>query len=295
MEKAVIIGSNGQLGSDLKLVFSQDYEIIPLEHNQIKIEDEVNVNSVLKDLNPDLVINTAAYHNLNDCEINPGKSFQINSIAVKNLGEICSKIGAIFVHFSTDYVFGSDQSRSKPYIESDLTGPVQIYGVSKLAGEKLLDIYCERYFCFRISGLYGLMGTSAKKYPNFVEMMISLGKQAKKEGKKIPSASDQILTFNPTAEIAKVVHKTIKNSNYGLYHATCEGYSSREEFVRTLFDFMDINTEVYGVNSSYFNPGYAQPKFSALENKKLKKQKITMPHWRDALKNYLELRNENNI
>lgn len=286
----VIIGSLGQLGSDLKPYFKSNFKIYPLEWPEFKIENKKQVDTTLKRIKPDFVINTAAFHNLNECEKDPMQSFLVNAVAIKYMADSCNKIDATLIHFSTDYVFGSDRERNTPYVETDSTGPVQIYGISKVAGEKILNEYCNKYFCFRISGLYGIKGTSAKKYANFVEMMITLGKEAEKKGEKLPSAKDQTLTFNPTEEIAKVVGEVIKTDQYGLYHATCEGYSSRLEFVRTLFEIMNIKTEVFGVNSDYFNPVCEQPKFSALENKKLKKLGILMPHWKDALENYLKKR-----
>ena len=286
----VIIGSLGQLGSDLKPYFEPNFKIHSLEWPEFKIENEKQVDTTLKRIKPEFVINTAAFHNLNECEKDPLQSFLVNAVAIKFLAESCNKIDATLIHFSTDYVFGSDRARNTPYVETDLTGPVQIYGNSKLAGERILNEYCNKSFCFRISGLYGIKGTNAKKYANFVEMMITLGKEAEKKGEKLPSAKDQTLTFNPTEEIAKVVGEVLKTDQYGLYHATCEGYSSRMEFVKTLFEIMDIKTEVFGVSSDYFNPVCEQPKFSALENRKLKKLGISMPHWKDALENYLKKR-----
>ncbi|MHA1729438.1 MAG: SDR family oxidoreductase [Promethearchaeota archaeon] len=288
-EKVVVIGATGQLASDIIPALRTDYEIQELVWPEFCIENREQVEAVLSKSKPDYVINTAAYHNVKKCEENPQQSFLINSTAVKYLAEICNKIDATLIHFSSDYVFGGDESRYTPYTESDLAGPVQVYGVSKLAGEKILKAYCKKYFCFRISGLYGIKGAEAKKYANFVEMMITLGKKAEKKGEKMPSAQDQILTFNPTTEIVKVIKKVMqkKTAEYGLYHATCEGSSSRVEFVREIFKLMGIKTEVYGVNSDYFKPTYAQPKFSVLENTKLKNLEIFMPHWKDALKIYL--------
>ncbi len=290
MEKIVIIGSNGQLGSDLKKILINEYKIIPLEHSHFSIENEEIVYRRLKEILPKFVINTAAYHNVGLCEKYPQKAFLINSTAIKYLSDVCNQIDAILINFSTDYVFGGDSNRNLPYNEDDLPNPIQIYGISKLAGEKILHQYCKKFYCLRISGLYGEKGTQAKKYPNFVEMMIELGKNAEIKKEKLPSVIDQVLTFNPTVEIAQVVKKLMKINAYGLYHATCEGNSSRLEFSQEIFNLMDINVELFGVKSSYFNPTYKQPKFSALENGKLKKLGIKMPHWKSGLKKYLSFR-----
>ncbi len=290
MEKIVIIGSNGQLGSDLKKILINEYKIITLEHSHFSIENEEIVYRKLKEILPKFVINTAAYHNLGLCEKYPQKAFLINSTAIKYLSDACNQIDATLVHFSTDYIFGGESNRNSPYNEDDIPNPIQIYGISKFAGEKILQLYCKKYYCLRVSGLYGKKGTQAKKYANFAEMMIKLGKDAEIKEERLPSVIDQVLTFNPTVEIAQVVKKLIKTNAYGLYHATCEGYSSRLEFSQELFKLMNIHVELFGVKSRYFNPTYEQPKFSALENRKLKKLGIKMPHWKSSLKKYLLLR-----
>lgn len=285
----VVIGGSGQLGSDICRELEQNYEIKKLEHENFCVERPQDVYSTLLELEPEIIINTAAYHNVNLCERYPKKAFLINGIALKYLSDVCNNIDSTLVHFSTDYVFGGERERRIPYVETDKTAPLQIYGVSKVAGEQIIEAYCKRYFILRISGLYGIHGTSAKKYPNFVEMMISLGNKAKDS---MPSAKDQRLTFNHTVEIAKVVKKLVETDEYGLYHATCEGDSSRLEFTQEIFNLMGINTELKGVNSEYFDPNYEQPSYSVLENKKLKKLGIEMPHWKDALKDYIRVRRE---
>lgn len=287
MEKVLIIGSNGQLGSDIKNEISKSFEICTLEHKDFMVENQEQVNLKLTELKPAYVINTSAFHNTGACETNPQQAFLINATAVKYLSEACNKINATLVHFSTDYVFGADLTRKTPYLEEDTPGPVQMYGVSKLAGEKVISNYCQKYFCLRTSGLYGLKGTAAKKYPNFVEMMVDLGKKALEKGEKMPSAQDQVLIFNPTAVIAKAVHQLLKTTEYGLYHVVCNGFSSRMDFVKALFKYLDIKVDVFGVDSDYFKPTYAQPKFSALNNLKLQNLNIKMPLWNDALKSYL--------
>ncbi|UYP48043.1 hypothetical protein NEF87_004328 [Candidatus Lokiarchaeum ossiferum] len=288
MKKIVIIGSNGQLGHDIKKILSNTYEIVSLEHNNFSIENEELVQKKLKEISPEIVINTAAFHNLNLCEIDVQNAFLINSIALKYLSDTCNQIEATLVHFSTDYVFGGDSQRNSPYREKDFPYPIQIYGISKLAGENIIRQYCKKYFCIRVSGLYGKKGTRAKKFSNFVEMMIKLGRDAEKANEKLPSAMDQVLTFNPTVEVAKVVEKLIKTDAYGLYHATCEGQSSRFEFSQEIFKILDINVELVGVKSSYFSPKYNQPHYSVLDNEKLSDLGIEMPHWKPVLKKYLK-------
>ena len=165
LERIVLIGSNGQLAFDINALLADKYEIIPLEHKDFYIENEEQVHSTLRELQPNFVINTAAFVNVGECEKNPQQAFIINGIAVKYLADICNEIDTTLVHFSSDYVFGMDETRATLYTETDLPGPVQVYGISKLAGELLLQQYCKKYFCLRVSGLYGLKGTAAKNFP----------------------------------------------------------------------------------------------------------------------------------
>ena len=151
----------------------------------------------------------------------------------------------------------------------------------------LLQRYCKKYFCLRVSGLYGLKGTAAKKFPNYIEMMIYLGNKAVEKGESLPSAQDRVTIFTSTIEVAKAVEQLIQTDQYGLYHAACDGYPRRADFSRTLFQFLNMDVEVIGVNSDYFNPTYAQPKFSAMQDIKLNRLDIKLAHWKDALEMYL--------
>lgn len=292
MEKIALIGSFGQLGSDLKIELQGAYQIFELNHDTFEITNKDQVQKVLTDLNPDYVINTAAYHNCGLCEVNPDLAFSINSSAIKYLVNICNSINATLIHFSTDYVFSGSCHLHRPYHEYDLPDPLQIYGLSKLCGERIIQMYCKRYFILRVSGLYGQHGCKQKKYANFVEMMITLGKETEAKHEKIPSAQDQFIIFNPTTIIAKMLHGLLSKADYGLYHAVCTGGCSRKEFTETIFNHLDIKTEVYGVNSDFFKPTYRQPNYSILDNTKIAHE-ITMriPTWKEALVEFLNNRN----
>ena len=295
MAKIAIIGSNGQLGSDIKNLLAKDHSIIPLEHDKFFVENREVVSETLLELKPDIVINTAAFHNVASCEEQPQQSFLINATAIKYLSEACNAIDAALVHFSTDYVFGLDETRTKPYTENDLPGAIQVYGASKLAGEQILQSYCKKFYCIRVSGLYGLRGTRAKKYANFVEMMIALGLDAIKKHEKLPSAGDQTLIFNPTTEIANGVKFLLNKKDYGLYLLVCSGFSRRSDFVRAIYEILNMPVQVIDVDSEYFKPTYKQPRFSALSNEKIQALGIEMPNWRDALELYLRVREKQQI
>src|SRR3989338_2449467 len=157
--RIAVIGANGQLGTDLIKVFSKDSDIqlFPLTHKDIDIVDKNTTNQVINRIKPDIVINTAAYHRVNDCE--------------KNLAEYCSQQNSVLVYISTDYVFGLDRKKTTPYKETDSPGPLNVYGLSKLTGEYFTRYICKKYFILRSSGLFGLKGSSLKG-GNFVETML---------------------------------------------------------------------------------------------------------------------------
>lgn len=294
MEKIAIIGANGQIGHELIKTLKDQYELFSFTHENLKIEDYNSVNKLLTEIKPNFVINTAAYHNLALCEENPQIAFLVNATAVKYLVEICNKIDSTLIHFSTSYVFGMDNQRDHPYNELDVPGPVQMYGISKLAGELIIKLYSNKYYCLRTAGVYGIKGAKSKEYPNFVEMMIKLGKEAEMKNEILHVSMDQILTFTSASDISRAVKKLIEKDAYGLYHLTCEGFCSRLEFANTIFELSNIKVKTMGVNSDFFQMKYKQPKYSVLNNLKLNNLGIYLPNWKESLKEYLKIRNQQN-
>jgi dTDP-4-dehydrorhamnose reductase len=151
--KVAVIGANGQLGTDLSRVLAhQDMAVVPLLHCDFDVTDTIQVDQVLDSIRPDVVISTAAYHKVEECEKQPALSFAVNAIGPRNLALACQRNNAVLVHFSTDYVF--DGRRHEPYAESDLPRPLNVYGISKLAGEGMVAFMWERSFVIRTCGLY---------------------------------------------------------------------------------------------------------------------------------------------
>src|SRR3989339_165624 len=153
--KIVIIGADGQLGTDLCRVISKN-EQIPLTVADIDITNRRQTHEVIAKHKPDVVINTAAYHNVDKCEDEVEAAFKVNTYGVKYLAEACVQINAALVHISTDYVF--DGEKKTPYVETDPPNPQSIYAISKLAGEKIVQYVCKKHFIIRSTGLYGVVG-----------------------------------------------------------------------------------------------------------------------------------------
>ncbi|GAF72134.1 unnamed protein product [marine sediment metagenome] len=212
MVKIALIGVDGQLGTDISNYFKRKaIEVIGLVGlKDIDICDYKMSDNILKRINPELVINTAAFHDVDLCEDEVLSAFKVNVIGVKNLAMICREINIPLMHFSTDYIF--DGKKKEPYVENDYARPLSLYGISKLAGEQVIQYMLEKYYIIRLSGLYGYTGCVGKGNINFVELMIKL---AKKE-KVIKVVNDQILTPTSTRDVAEKLYELIRTGNYGI-------------------------------------------------------------------------------
>lgn len=286
MKKIALIGASGQLGTDIVKVFKKDkyFKLVPLTRQDIEITDIKNTKQVLERIKPDLVINTAAYHRVDEMENYPDKAFEINATAQKNLAQLCQKNGWAVVFISTDYVFGLDKRRKKPYVETDSPGPLNVYGISKLAGEYFTRYFCPRHFVIRTSGLHGVAGSSGKG-GNFVGTMIRLGK----EKGEVSVVDDQVLTPTYSKNMAENMLELLKTEHFGLYHMTAESECSWWEFASEIFKTLKMDVVCNRVDSSFFKARATRPLYSVLENAALEKLGLNkMRNWQENLKLYLE-------
>jgi dTDP-4-dehydrorhamnose reductase len=261
--KVAIIGSNGQLGSDLVKVFSQKHEVIALNHSDIEVTNIDSVKSTLNAIKPSVVINTSAYHNVPLCEQNQDMAFSVNGKGALNLAKICTDINARFVHYSTDYVF--DGAKKQPYIETDYCNPLNVYAVTKLAGENFALNYASQPYVIRVSGIYGSVPCRAKG-GNFITTMLKLAK----EKPEVKVVDDEILTPTPTMDIAENTLQLVSKDAYGLFHMTCEGQCSWYEFAKTIWEVLQLKTPLYPTTVKEFAAPVKRPFYSVLENSHLK-------------------------
>ena len=278
--KIVLIGADGQLGSDLLKTLRED-EVFPLYYPKFDVTKPEAARSVLLDLTPEVVINTAAYHRVDECEDHPKESFQVNAIAVRDLALVCRELDVPLVHFSTDYVF--DVGKRSPYLEDDPPNPLNVYAVSKLAGEFLVRQVLEKYFLVRTCGLYGVAG-SKEKGPNFVERIIELAKRKT----TLRIVNDQWVTPTSTEELAQRVSELIRSRSYGLYHLTNEGECTWYDFAREVFCLLGQEVRLTPVDSFTYGAKARRPHYSVLENKRAKEIGLRdFSPWDQALRNYL--------
>jgi len=280
--KIALIGADGQLGTDLQKVIPAN-ELIPLTISDIDVTDKQNVSNVIKKHSPDVVINTSAYHRVDDCEDNDEPAFKVNAIGVKNLCLACKEIDCELLHISTDYVF--DGNKGSPYVESDCPNPGTVYGISKLAGENYIRYMLSKYYIVRSSGLFGVRGCMATGGRNFIEMMLHL---AREKG-HVRVVTDQIVSPTYTLDLARKISQLIKTRKYGTYHITNNGQCSWHEFANKIFELTDIKVKLEKTTTGEFKSKAKRPAYSVLDNYNLRKIGLDdLPTWDKALKAYLD-------
>src|SRR5437016_5508412 len=286
--KVAILGANGQLGADVAVAFhAQGDEVIALTHEDVEVSSLESVNNCLKSARPEIVINTAAFHNVERCEDEPLPAFTVNAIGARNVAQITASLDSKLLHISTDYVF--DGMKSSPYIEEDPPRPLNAYGNSKLAGEHFVRCTNPRHFVVRVSGIYGQHPCRAKAGFNFVEMMLKFAR----EREELRVVDDQRVTPTPTVEIAHQLTLLSKTDDYGIYHATSEGSCTWYEFACAIFDLTGAKVRLEKARPGDFPTKARRPQNSALENAALKARSLNVfTHWRTGLENYLSRRNK---
>jgi len=287
--KILIIGKTGQLGGALiEDAIAAGHDVFAPDKHELDITNKQSFLTAMKQFLPDVVINTAAYHNVPLCETNPTRAFQTNCIAVKEMAEISSDFNAWFISFSTDYVF--DGKKRAPYTESDTPKPLQMYGLSKLAGEYAALSY-QNSIIIRTCGLYGLQGATSKG-GNFVDNRI---KDAEKNT-YLEVGNNQTVSPTYTGDLSKAILQLIEqpSKESGIYHLVNQGYCTWYEFTKEIYRIMNIGIELVPVNRKGKTDNMRRPLFSALKNENAAKIDINLPDWRDVLIKYLNIKYLNN-
>ncbi|MEM2995369.1 MAG: dTDP-4-dehydrorhamnose reductase [Candidatus Bathyarchaeia archaeon] len=277
--KIVVIGSTGQLGTDLMKTLEHEHETIGLTHKEIEV---TNYNScrVIKEHCPDVIVNTAAFHKTDQCEEDPMKTFAVNAIGAKNIAVLSKELEATTIFISTDYVF--DGSKGEPYTEDDAPNPVNTYGISKLAGE-FYTKQNPKHYIIRIASLFGVAGASGKG-GNFVETMIMKARK----NEPISVVDDMWMSPTYAKDAANAIKKIIElKLPYGIYHATNSGCCSWFQFAKEIFRMTGLNPNLTPIKTSQLQIKAKRPQFSALQSIKLQKYGIKMRSWTEALRDYL--------
>ena len=276
--KILITGSNGMLGHDLIEVLKDNHELLLTTSKTLDITDGDSVMDFIVKSNPDIVINSAAYTDVDGCESNPDLAYNVNGEGVKNLALACREVDCPLVHISTDYVFNGQNDR--PWVEDDEIGPISIYGKSKLKGEEHIKEILEKYFIVRTAWLYGVNGR------NFPRTMLELAQNHS----EITVVYDEVGTPTYTPDLAKGISKLIETDYYGTYHLTNSGNCSWCEFARYIFEVADVDVNVIPVTASEFARPAPRPSYSVLENRNWVENGFEpLRNYKDAIKEYIGL------
>jgi dTDP-4-dehydrorhamnose reductase len=283
--KTVVIGANGQLGADTVAALLRSGETtIGLTHADLEITSLHETREVLTSIQPSIVVNTAAMHNVESCEREPLKAYEVNALGVRNLSIVASELNAKFVHVSTDYVF--DGSKRRPYVEEDSAVPLNVYGNTKLAGENFIRATADKYFILRTSALYGKTPCRAKGGKNFVDTMLRLAR----DRNEVRVVADEFVSPTFTADLAKQIVELSRTEHYGLYHATAEGSCSWHEFAQAIFDISNTKVNLKVAAPNEFPTKVPRPRYSVLENANLKRIGLNvLAEWRAGLMTYLAM------
>ena len=278
--RVILIGANGQLGADLVKVLP-DEDLLCLTSNDLDICEPLRVRDTVSQVRPDIVINTAAFNRVDDCEDDPDRAFSVNAYGARNIAQVSAAEGRVLMHISTDYVFNGE--KTSPYTEDDAPNPLSVYGVSKLSGEYFVRNICPKHFIIRTSGLYGKAGASSKG-GNFVEAMIRLAK----EEKRIRVVNDQILTPTYTLDLAEKLKQLLQTGAYGLYHITNSGQCAWYEFAAAIFTILGLKPDLTPTTTKAFAAKARRPAYSVLAHHRLRQTALEDTRsWEEALQHYL--------
>jgi dTDP-4-dehydrorhamnose reductase len=276
-----IIGPNGQLGSDLVKVFAKaEWKVIPITHAEISVENLESVSYALKGAQTDWVINTAAFHKVDDCEKDSQKAWEINAHGAKNVAIVARDLGMRSVFISSDYVYSG--SKEDFYSENDPVSPVNAYGHSKAGGEAVTLAASEKNLVVRIASVFGAAGSSGKG-GNFVETIINKAKT----GDPLSVVDDIVMSPTYTVDAAQKIFELLNHNQSGIFNATNCGSTTWFGFAQAILEQTKLQTKLSASKTNWESP-LKRPKNSSLDVSKIEKLSIISPTWLDGLKRYLE-------
>lgn len=276
--KILVTGANGQLGHDLCLELAKcNIEYVGVDIADFDITDIEATQAFIKACNPTAVIHCSAYTAVDRAEDESKICYKVNVLGTKNIVCACQDIGAKLMYISTDYVYPG--VGSEPYVVGDQTGPLSVYGKTKLQGELVVQELLRDYFIVRIAWVFGEHGN------NFVKTMLRLGK----ERAEINVVADQIGSPTYTADLAVLLCEMIVTEKYGVYHATNQGYCSWAEFAEAIFQAANYTTKVNHIASDMYPTKAVRPKNSRMCKKILCINGFErLPTWQDAVQRFVK-------
>lgn len=274
--RVLITGAGGMLGQDLLRTFCHQ-DVTGVDRSKLDITDLRAVRHWVRSVQPEVVINAAAFTNVDACEATPDRAFAVNAVGAQNLAIAAQEMGVAIVQFSTDYVFSGISAR--PYREYDTTGPLSVYGQSKLAGERLVAQLCRRHYIVRTAWLYGRGGK------NFVRTMLELGSTRD----FVQVVNDQIGSPTYTMDLAQGIESLVSTTAYGTYHVTNGGSCSWYQFAQEIFAYAQMPTHVEAISTAELKRAAPRPAYSVLDNQLWRLQGLgPLRPYENALKAYMQ-------
>jgi len=276
----MIAGNKGQLGSDSEIVLGTDHELLAIDLDELDITNLSDVQNVVQDFSPHVILNCAAYTLVDKCETEKELAWNVNVIGPKNLALSVGKYGGRLIHISTDYVFDGRKKIPQPYAEADAPNPINYYGITKNEGEKAVRNALHEYVIVRTSWLYGFKGH------NFLKTMLKLA--LKNPDKEIRVVDDQYGSPTWSYRLAQQISRLVDTDGRGTFHATSEGHCTWYELAECFLEKMDVPHILVPCTSEEYPTPAARPKNSILENRHLKNKKMNiMRHWIDDLDRFV--------
>lgn len=282
MKKVLLIGAKGQVGQELQVTLQSLGEVISIGREELDLTNSEKISQLIREIHPDYLVNAAAYTAVDKAETEPDLAHSINAIAPKIMAESAEKIKAKFLHISTDYVF--DGRKNTPYLETDITNPLGVYGQSKLRGEEEIRTVNSQAIILRTAWVYGSYGKS-----NFVKTMLRLGK----EREELKVVVDQVGSPTWSKDIATAItHLLINVDNPpGIYNFTNSGVASWFDLTKAIFEEAKISgiplkiQRVIPITTAEYPTPAVRPAYSVLSGQKISQQLgYIPPYWRDSLK-----------
>jgi dTDP-4-dehydrorhamnose reductase len=279
--KVLLLGGSGQLGREIQAGWT-DCDIFAPAHESFDLATPHTFVHSLDAYAPDVVVNCAAFHNVDVCEHEPAAALAINAVAVDALAAACERRGCEFVTISTDYVFDGDSQR--PYTEHDVPNPISAYGISKLAGELFVRKREMRAYVVRTCGVYGVHASRSKG--TFVDRVIAQARA----GERPRVVSD--VTASPTfaGHLSVALRSLVRSGAYGIYHMVNEGAVSWFDFAREALRQAGVDDSIEAISSTDWKTVARRPRYSALSNSALASIGVRMPSWREGVSEYLARR-----
>lgn len=276
--KILITGSNGMLGYDLQHALKEKHDLVLTTSKTLDITDKSHTMEFICEVKPDIVINSAAYTDVDGCEANQEIAYAVNGDGVRNLALACKEVDCPLVQVSTDYIFNG--KNDKPWVEDDEIGPISVYGKSKLKGEEAILEILDKFFIVRTAWLYGVNGK------NFPKTMLELAENHS----EITVVYDEVGTPTYTPDLAGAISELIETDYYGIYHITNSGSCSWCELARYIFEVAHVDVKVIPVTASEFARAASRPSYSVLKNNNwIKNGFEPLRSYKEAIKEYIEL------